>query len=327
MKGSLKTRPLGKTGVSVIEIGLGSVFITTEEGTSVEEGVRVVQRAFDLGLNYIDTAPYYGNSQKIIGEAIDGYTGPCLLGTKCGHHKDDQNEHRDLDALKRQFEQTLKDLRRDRVDLLYIHECDHYLWWKDWDPSAPRLYLDIDEQFDFRGSPVIHFLRWAKEQKLTKWLGIPGCVSRLVAEVLPKVDLPIDVVLIAFQYSLLWRNAPPQFIPVAKDNGVGVIVGTPLQQGRLAVPREDWLEDLPWWMDEDTRERFRALYEIQRESGLLLATIGLRCVQADSDIACVIVGAANVDQLEENLQSSADGLLPSALHERLVPLGKIFPDY
>ena len=79
----ISKRPLGKTGLEVTEVGLGGCFIC-EGATEHDEAIRVVHRALELGVNYIDTAPFYGNSQEVLGEALEGRKEPYYLGTKCG---------------------------------------------------------------------------------------------------------------------------------------------------------------------------------------------------------------------------------------------------
>ena len=83
MRRTLKRRPLGKTKLEVSEVGLGTVFLSTKHTTERDEAIRVAHRALELGVNYIDTAPLYGNAQEIVGEALEGRNEQYLLGTKC----------------------------------------------------------------------------------------------------------------------------------------------------------------------------------------------------------------------------------------------------
>ena len=94
-------------------------------------------------------------------------------------------------------------------------------------------------------------------------------------------------------------------LPAAKEKGAGVVLGAPLQQGRLAVPHREWLQKPPEWMDEDLRGRFERLYAIHDETGLSLADLAVRFLLADPDFSTVIPGPSTVGQLEENIQSAA----------------------
>ena len=321
----LKKRPLGKTGLEVTEIGLGTVFLSEIAGTQRDEAIRVVHRALELGINYIDTAPLYGDAHEVLGEALEGRGEDYIFGTKCGRWDYKTGPYRSLDAFKKQFEVSLKGLRRESVDILYIHECDWYPYWEDVDEPREVPNIKIEGTYDYDSAPVFKFLEWAKTQGLTRYLGMSGNNAHLVAKVLNEIGIEIDVVVIAFQYSLIWRNAVEDFIPSAKEKDVGVVLGAPLQQGRLAVPRQEWINDPPAWMDDDTRDRFSRLYEIQRESGLTLAELAMRFLLSDQDIDCIIPGAANVTQLEENVNCSIAGPLALDLHQSLDKIGKVFP--
>jgi len=319
----INKRALGETGLEVSEIGLGGAFIHEGE-TARDEGIRVVHRALELGVNYFDTAPLYGNSQEILGEALQGRKEPFLLGTKCGRWDWRTGPYRELDAFKAQFEQTLRSLRRDCVDILYIHEADWSVYWQDEAPPRQTRHVCANGVYDYGEAPVTQFLWWAKERGMAKHLGISGNNAHLLAKVLLETALPVEVVLVAFQYSLIWRNARQFLLPLTSELGKGVVLGAPLQQGLLAVPRGEWVEHPPDWMDDDLRTRFAELYAIHRETGISLAALATRFLLADRDVATVIPGAATVEQLEENVGCAAMGPLPPDLHSRLDSLGRVF---
>lgn len=330
MENPIPKRPFGRTGMEVTQVSLGSLFVSQGLGTQRADGIQVVQEALERGTNYIDTAPFYGDAQQLLGEALQGRPESYYIGTKCGRWDYRTGPYRSLDAFKRQFETTLKDLRRDTVDILSIHEADWYVYWEDAPEPRAAPHIDLEKQYNYASAPVVQFLQWAKEQKLTRFIGISGNNAALVAKVLREISIEIsieiDAVLIAYQYSLLWRNAVEYLSPVAKEKGVALVVGTPFQQGRLAVPHPEWLAEPPAWMDDDTQGRFRELYRIQRESGLSLAELGLRFLLSDPDISCVIPGAANAAQVAENVRCATAGPLPEGIYNRLVALGKVFPD-
>ena len=319
----ISKRPLGKTGPEVTEVGLGGAFIG-EGAAAHDEAIRVVHRALELGVNYFDTAPLYGNSQEVLGEALQGRKEPCLLGTKCGRWDWRTGPYRELDAFKSQFEQTLRALRRDCVDILYIHEADWRVYWRDEATPRKTRHVCADDVYDYGDAPVTQFLLWAREQGMAKHLGISGNNAHLLAKILQEIAFPVEVVLVAFQYSLIWRNARQYLLPLARELGKGVVLGAPLQQGLLAVPREEWIEHPPEWMDDDLRARFAELYAIHQETGISLAALAMRFLLADVDIASVIPGAATVEQLEENVGCAALGRLSSDVHSRLDALGRVF---
>ncbi len=323
MTAPIARRRLGRTGLQVTELGLGGVFVRTAV-TAPGEGVRVVRRALELGVDYLDTAPLYGDSQRVLGEALQDVDVPYVLGAKCGRWDWETGPYRSLDAFKRQFEQTQRDLRRDVVDILYIHEADWAPYWTDMSVPRAAQFLDADAEYDFDGAPVAAFLRWVKDQRMTRFLGISGNNAHLLAKVLREMETPIDVVLTAFQYSLLWRNATRDLFPLAAELDVGIVLGAPLQQGFLAQPHPEWLHDPPDWMDEDLRARFGRLYAIHDETGLSLAELAIRFLLRDLRFASVIPGAASVEQIEENVRCATAGPLPDELHARLDALGRVY---
>ncbi|MGJ3242278.1 MAG: aldo/keto reductase [Opitutales bacterium] len=322
---ALPRRPFGKTGLEVTTLSLGSVFVSSGLGTARETGVSVVRRALDLGINYIDTAPFYSDAQAVVGEALDGIDTDVILGTKCGRWNWREGPYRDLDAFKRQFEQSLKDLRRDRVDIVYVHEADWLPFWSDERPP-PQRNIDPDASYAFDDAPVARFLAWLREEKLTRFTGISGNNAHLLAKVLRESDLPVDCLLVAFQYSLLYRNAPARLLDETARRGIGVVLGSPLQQGRLATVHPEWLEEPPDWVERaGLLEDLRTLYAIQRESGLSLAELGTRFLLNDSRFSTLATGPASLEQLEENVACAARGPLPPAIQQRLETLGKVFP--
>jgi len=109
-------------GDVVSEIGLGTYHLTSDKGVPRDEALRVVARALQLGVNVIDTAPLYGwgESEEILGIALEGRPEPHFLATKVGH-LEKAEDYRSFDAIMRQFERGLKLMRRESVDALQVH--------------------------------------------------------------------------------------------------------------------------------------------------------------------------------------------------------------
>ena len=92
----MKYRTFGRTGFEVSEISLGGAYLMGRDPERVRENAcQVVQRAFELGINYIDTAPLYGNSEELLGHALKGETRPFYLATKVGFDPEDFDYRRD----------------------------------------------------------------------------------------------------------------------------------------------------------------------------------------------------------------------------------------
>ena len=106
-------RYLGRTGLKVSELGMGGLFVSSF-GAVREEGCRAVRRALELGVNYVDTAPGYGDSEAVMGEALEGVPQPYVLSTKLGG-RPQPFDAQDKDALRHSVEESLKLLRRDSL--------------------------------------------------------------------------------------------------------------------------------------------------------------------------------------------------------------------
>jgi len=322
---SIRKRPLGRTGLEVTEVSVGGFFFDEATGTKREEAVRAIHRALDLGVNCFDTAPYYGTSQEILGEALAAREEDHILTTKCGRFDWKTGPYRELDAFKIQLEESLKLLRRESVDVLFLHEADWPVYWEELEIPRPNRVLDVKGTYDYEDSAALIFLRWAREQGLAKHVGLSGNNSHLLAKLIREIDLNIEVVLVAFQYDPIWRNARQYLLPLTSERGVGVVLGAPLQQGRLVEPHEEWLRDPPAWMGDETRERFRALYEIRRDAGLTLPELVLRFLLADPDICTISAGVSTVEQLEKNVRCTQAAPLPDEIHSRIEALGRLYP--
>jgi aryl-alcohol dehydrogenase-like predicted oxidoreductase len=322
---SIPKRFLGKTGLEVTAVSAGGFFFDEAKGTQHDDAIRIIQRAIELGVNYYDTAPYYGNSQKVLGEALADRSERCVVSTKCGRFDWKIGPYREEGAYFEQLERSLKELRRDHVDILYLHEADWPVYWEDLELPRPNRVLDPNASYDFENSAAIKFLRRVREQGLAKHLGISGNNAHLLAKLLREMDLDIEVVLVAFQYDPIWRNAKEYLLPVAREYGVGVVLGAPLQQGRLALAREEWIDCPPPWMGDTTKERFRLLYEIVEEYDLSLPELTLRFLLADDHVGSALTGLSSIDQLEDNVRYAQSGPLPHEVHLRVEALGRLYP--
>ncbi len=314
----LEQRPFGHTGEQVTAVSLGGVGLPR---VSFADGVATVHRALELGINYLDTAPLYtrGLAQAILGVALEGRQEPYLLATKLGHLAQ-PSRFRSPDALHTQFEENLRLLRRDSVDVLLVHEADQRYWWSD-EPSDSPL-VDLETEYDVANAPVMQVLREAQAQGRCRYIGITGNNPDHLAHVLQAVE--VDACLSAFNYGAIHRGIRRQLLPAAGERGVAVLLGGAFQQGRLVVVRPEWLHTPPnWpsWMTPEVQRRVARLVVLQQESGLSLVTLTLRYVVADRSIATILVGAATPAEIEESVAAVHAGPLAPDLHQAVEALG------
>lgn len=306
----MNKRTLGRTGLQVSELGLGGLFVSKVGGLPPEDSYRAVRRALELGVNYVDTAPTYANSEEVLGAALEGVPQPYILSTKLGGRPQPFNP-KDKDALRRSFEESLRLLRRDRVDILMVHEPDRpgqYDWWDDWQ--------------GFHG-PVRDFLEELKQEKLISFTGLGGTTAYELPRILATGYF--DVVLTAFNYSLLWREALIAVIPEARRQGMGIIVGSPLQQGALARRYDEQVQHGAPWLSPPRREQYKRLYAAVDEIGIPLPELGLRMVLSNPSVSTVLMGARSVAEVEENIRSVERGPLPEEVLRRLQEIADMVP--
>jgi len=278
----MKYRTLGKTGLEVSELGMGGLFVSSF-GAAREEGVRAVRRALELGVNYVDTAPGYRDSEEVLGEALEGAS----------------------------VETSLRLLKRDQVDILMIHEPDRpgqYNWYPDWER--------------FHG-PVCELLDELKGEGIIRFTGLGGTTAYTLPHII--ATGAYDVMLTAFNYSLLWQEATIAVLPEAMRQRMGIIIGSPLQQGALARPYTEQVERGARWLSPPRRAQFVRLYALVRDLDMSLPELALRFVISNPDISTVLMGARSVEEVEQNVHSVGKGPLPDDVLAEITAIAAMVP--
>ncbi len=176
----MRYRRFGKTGWQVSEIALGGAWFygRPEFGPRpVSHGAAIVERALELGVNYIDTAPLYGSgrSEGVLGHALKGVKQPFFLATKVGYLPEPFDYTRD--TVLRGFEASLKRLQRDRVDLVQIHETEKAGW-----------------EGVFGKGRTLDALIELREQGLATHIGLTGADLDLMVRMLGATDEFVSVI-------------------------------------------------------------------------------------------------------------------------------------
>ena len=306
----MEKRTLGRTDLTVSRLSLGGLFISSVGG-EFEEARRAILRAVELGMNYVDTAPSYANSEEVLGRVLPQVEGPLYVSTKLGG-RPRPFDPRNKDQLRWSLQESLRLLGRDHVDILFIHEPDRpqqYDWFEDWD--------------SFHG-PVCDLLEEVKGEGLIRYTGLGGTTTYVMAKIIEAGNY--DVLLTAFNYSLLWREADLAVIPAAKRKGMGIVTGSPLQQGWLARRFDDQVRrNPPAWLSLARREQFCRLYDCVDKLGLSLPELALRFVLSHPDIDAVLTGARSVREVEENVAAAEAGPLPSQVLAELDDIARMAP--
>ena len=306
----MKKRILGRTGLQVAELSLGGLFVSSFGGRGFDEASKAIHRALDLGVNYIDTAPGYADSETVLGKALHGVKKPYILSTKLGGRPQPFNP-KDKDGLRKSVDESLRLLGRDQIDILMIHEPDRpgqYDWWDDYEKFI---------------GPVSEVLADLKRQGIIKFTGLGGTTVYEMTRIIETGQF--DVVLTAFNYSLLWQEARRFVVPAARKQKMGVIVGSPLHQGALAHRYDDDISSGALWMSTLRREQFKKLYAFLDETGISLPEMGIRFVLSNPDVSAVLMGARSVDEVEQNVAAAEKGPLPAGILARLQEIADMLP--
>ncbi|HEY8667613.1 MAG TPA: aldo/keto reductase [Tepidisphaeraceae bacterium] len=302
-------RTLGRTGLRISELSLGGLFVSAIGG-EFEQSQAAVQRALALGVNYIDTAPGYYNSEEVLGKILRDVKQPLILSTKLGG-RPQPFDPRDISRLRQSVEESLRLLGRDQIDVLMVHEPDRpgqYDWWSD----PAKVY-----------GPVVDLLDQLKSEKIIRFTGIGGTTAYELARIARSNRF--DVVLTAFNYSLLWREAEIEIFPAAIERNMGIVIGSPLQQGALAVRRDEEVNHGAPWLSLPRRRQYQALYRYLDEINLPLAEAGIRFVLSNPNISCVLMGARSAGEVEQNVAAAQKGPLPRDVLNRLNEIAAMVP--
>ena len=305
----MEKRILGRTGLEVSVLGMGGLYVSNAGARGRNEACRTVHRALELGVNYVDTAPNYYDSEEVLGIALEGATRPHFLATKVGGHPK-PFDPQDKDLLRRSVDESLRLLKRDCIDVLLIHEPDRpgqYDWWTDRDR--------------FHG-PVSDLLEELKSEKIIRFTGLGGTTAYQLPLIMATGNY--DVVLTAFNYSLLWREAAIAIFPEAKRQNMGLVIGSPLQQGALSR-RYPEIETGAAWLSPPRQEQFRRLYAFLDETGLSLPEAALRMIVGTPEVSTVLMGARSVQEVEENVRAVEAGPLPADLLAELQGIADMVP--
>ena len=281
----MERRKLGKTDMKVSVLGFGGSEIGYQQ-VSARTVARLLGRALDAGLNVIDTAECYDDSEELIGKAVGGRRREFHLFTKCGHGKSYGHADWRPAALLTSIERSLRRLRTDAVDLVQLHSC-----------SLEHL----------RKGDVIAALERARARGLTRYIGYSGDgeAARYAIEC-GRFDTLQTSVSIADQEALTLT------LPVAVKRGMGVIAKRPIANVAWRYsrkPAEPYYQD--YWM------RLRALdYPFLRTEADAVAT-ALRFTVGAPGVHTAIVGTTKPGRWAENAALLAPGPLARAAIEEI----------
>jgi aryl-alcohol dehydrogenase-like predicted oxidoreductase len=308
-------RRLGSSDLEISEISLGS-WLTYGGGVEREQAEACVAKAFEVGINFIDTANVYarGAAESFLGEVLVGRPRDSyILGTKLFWP---MNGDRGL-SREQVFKQLDLSLLRLKTDYVDLYQCHRY----DYDTPLEETMTALTEVVRQGKVRYLGFSEWEPD-RIQAALDLPN-VEKFVS------SQP--------QYSVLWREPEREVFPLCAANGISQIVWSPLAQGALTGkyrPGEEpppgsraASQDMGWSMDrfrdDDVLEAVQQLRPIAEGLGITMAQLALAWVLRRDELACAIVGASRPEQLEDNAAASGvelDDATLRAIDEAVSPV-------
>ena len=316
----MKTMKLGKTGIDISRMGLGTWSIGGGSAWGGDHDLQVVvdtiREAPKLGVNLIDTAPGYinGNSDKILGKALEGMNREDVVNiTNCAVTWDQEMKgdlfnkvngiqlYKNLNSasIKREIEESLKRMGTDYVDVYMTH-------WQSIEGS--EYYVPIQK--------TMEVLNDLKAQGKIKAIGAANVDIKQIQEYLKWGELDI----VQAKYSILDRGIEDEIIPCCRENGVTIQAYSPLEMGLLSgtFPRDykpvgaqipkKWFQPENMQKAMDVMDQWKPLCE---KYNCTIANLALAWILAQGDFINLLSGSTTVDQIAENVKSAELELDPA----------------
>jgi voltage-dependent potassium channel beta subunit len=307
----MKYRRLGNSGLKVSEISLGS-WLTYGGYVGKEQAITTIDKAYDLGINFFDTANIYmnGEAEKIVGEALRKYPRESyVLATKVWGPMGERPNDRGLSRkhIMEQCEASLKRLGLDYIDVYYCHAFDY-------DTPMEETLRAMDD-----------LVRQGK----ALYIGISNWTAAQIAEAVSIVDQYLLHRIVVNQplYNMFAREIEKEIIPLCERNGIGQVVYSPLAQGVLAgkyksvndapagsrATDKHGTETVKSWLKEENLRKVERLRPIAEELGLSLAQLALAWTLRQPNVSSAIIGASRPEQVEDNVKASGVEIPDEAL--------------
>ncbi len=275
----MKSRPLGNTGIELPVLAFGASSLGQEfRPVSLDDAMNSVRVALDLGINFIDTSPFYGRgmSEVLLGIALrdiprDSY----LLGTKLGRYS---LTHFDFSARRvdESVHVSLHRLGTDYLDVLLLHDVEFVDLPQIWEETIPAALA-------------------LKEKGLVRAVGFSCYPMKSFHKVLDHAEDQIDCILSYNQYTLQNTSLVDSLLPRLREKSIGVMNAGPFSARLLTnAPLPDWLKE-----PEEVKAAAREAARICSEEGVDIAQLALQFSCAHEDIATCVAGSANPDNVRK----------------------------
>jgi L-galactose dehydrogenase len=293
-------RELGETGLAVSALSFGASSLGSEFRQIDEaEGVRTVHHALELGVNFLDVAPYYGRTraETVLGKALRGVPRDrYYLESKVGRYDRDVFDFSE-ERVVASVDESLARLGVEYVDVIQCHDIE---------------FVDLDQIVN----EALPALRGLQRQGKVRFVGVSGLPLKVFRYVLDRADL--DAILSYCRYSLN-DTALVDLVPYLQGRGVGIINASPLSMRLLSdVGPPEW-HPAP----EEVRQRCADAAVFCRQQGTSIAQLAVQFSVSHPGIATTLVGTASPAHIEESVRWAETPLDPALLAEVLQILAPV----
>ena len=303
----MERRPLGGSDLEITPVGIGTAPIGSGRDWAAwwgpqeeSESIRTIHVALDAGVNWIDTAPFYGwgRAEEVVGQALDGRRDAVLVFTKCGTIPDEERGDRmDLrpETIRADVEASLRRLRTDRLDLVQLHDFDRR--------------VPVEES-------------WAEVQRLIAEGKVRhGGISNHSAADVGRALTVGPVAALQYQYSLLHREPEDEILPLARRRNLGLLTWSPLAAGFLGdgfdleqLDPDDFRRSHPF-AELDLAPLRATLADVGRRHGSTAAQSALAWLLHQPGVTGAIVGVRTAQEAEQLPGAATLQLSPAELRE------------